>query len=128
MIDHKATTEVIKSAIVLAETLLQDWLWAAAHVQHYDHLIKQAEHVPPLDVPVSIAEWVAHQQKLDAAREMSGALWRLKEPHRLAEQNAFWELIALLPAGQPFIIVAFNARYHVEARRNEIIVKRGDLP
>ena len=122
MIDHKASTAEIEAAISRAETLLEDWLWAAAHVQQYDRLIKQANDVPKPDGPLSIAEWVAYQRRADETLAMESALWHEKEPHRLSEQDAYWGLIELLPGGQSFIIVAFGARYTVKVRRNEIVV------
>lgn len=122
MIDHKGSTEEIKAAISRAETLLEDWLWAAAHVQYYSHLIEQANDVPKPDGAMSISEWVAYQQRVDTAREMGNALCDKKEPHRLAAHDAFWKLYELLPAGQPFAICAFGARYHVEVMRNVMIV------
>jgi len=127
MIDHKGSTEEIEAAISRAETLLEDWLWAAAHVQHYDHLIKQVENVPTPEGPISIPEWVAHQQKLDAARKMSAALSGLKEPHRQSELRAYWGLAELLPRDQVFVICAFGLRYYVEVMRNYIIVKRMEV-
>jgi len=121
MIDHKASTAEIEAAISRAETLLEDWLWAAAHVQYYDRVIANLK-IEKLEGPLSIAEWVAYQRRADATLAMESALWHEKEPHRLSEQDAYWGLIELLPGGQSFIIVAFGARYTVKVRRNEIVV------
>ena len=121
MIDHKASTAEIEAAISRAETLLEDWLWASAHVQHYDRVIANLK-IEKLEEPLSIAEWVAYQRRADETLAMESALWHEKEPHRLSEQDAYWGLIELLPGGQSFIIVAFGARYTVKVRRNEIVV------
>ena len=123
MIDHKASTAEIEAAISRAEELLENYLWALAHVQQYDHLIERTKDVPIPEGPLSIAEWVAYQRRADKAREMENALWHEKQPHRLASWDAFSKLSELLPGGQVFVICAFKARYYVEVMRDLIRVE-----